>query len=662
MNWRAGAHLCGVFAFAMVVYCLTMPRTITLEDAGLFQMVCHLDGIAHPPGYPLFTLLCGVLVQTPTVINGNLVSALFGAAAVTVFHAICHELSRDRLFAWVASLAWAFSATFWSQSIIIEVYTLAALMFVVCWWLLLKYVATGSERFWFAACFAYGLSLSNHWPLMILSTAGLMALTSPAMPGLLSSLKSARFTGLTIGCVIAGLLPYTSLVLNRDPAIAVYGGIDSLGELMRYVARSAYDDDHAAAGVIDRLQYAGWLVTESGLQAGVVGLPLILVGFVQSFREFRRSVSLGLLLTWCGSTLVLVLLLNFEYSHYYRAIFRPYPIIAYVAVSFWFALGARTLARLLSRWFSLAPVVIGPLVVATVLLTNYPKLDRSGAAMVENYARTVLESLPRDAVLFVRGDNQVGPVGYLHYVAGVRPDVEVRDLENLVFANRLASPFLPVERQNEVIAQFVRRSERPVFAMDPAISPHIDYGAYVQFNPAGENRYAFPPAFGAWVDLLVEVYREDLSQDPHEQYFVYQSLIRFANHYVGYSVAAVDVPDPIAERTRLLQSTFPGKLVTLDKLLENASRVPPKELLTEMAELTEVQMPAFATPVSVAKFYELFARIDLLPPRNEERARIHLERSFEAFPVSANPAVCLLRNLNGGATTRRLPEADCDET
>ena len=62
------------FTAAFVLYLRTMPRTITLEDAGLFQMVCHIGGISHPPGYPTFTLFCQGLVAIsplPPIISVN---------------------------------------------------------------------------------------------------------------------------------------------------------------------------------------------------------------------------------------------------------------------------------------------------------------------------------------------------------------------------------------------------------------------------------------------------------------------------------------------------------------------------------------------------------------------------------------------------------------
>ncbi|MEJ2762173.1 MAG: DUF2723 domain-containing protein [Gammaproteobacteria bacterium] len=54
---REWPHLLLVFTATFAVYCWSMPRTVVFEDDGLFIMASYFNGIAHPPGYPLFTLL-----------------------------------------------------------------------------------------------------------------------------------------------------------------------------------------------------------------------------------------------------------------------------------------------------------------------------------------------------------------------------------------------------------------------------------------------------------------------------------------------------------------------------------------------------------------------------------------------------------------------------
>jgi hypothetical protein len=54
-----------VFPVTLSLYLVTMPQAITLEDVGLFQMICHQGGIGHSPGYPLFILSWQAFVILP---------------------------------------------------------------------------------------------------------------------------------------------------------------------------------------------------------------------------------------------------------------------------------------------------------------------------------------------------------------------------------------------------------------------------------------------------------------------------------------------------------------------------------------------------------------------------------------------------------------------
>jgi len=131
----------GIFVTTLVVYVMTMPATITLEDSGLFQMVCHNGGIGHPPGYPLFILACQGFVDLPVftegVFAGNLLSAVFASFSCVCLLFVCFEILHDKHLSVLVTLFYGFSATFWSQAIIIEVYTLSVILFLACLWLCL---------------------------------------------------------------------------------------------------------------------------------------------------------------------------------------------------------------------------------------------------------------------------------------------------------------------------------------------------------------------------------------------------------------------------------------------------------------------------------------------------------------------------------------------
>ena len=76
----------------LVLYVLTMPRTVVLEDDGLFLMAGAHLGVAHPPGYPLYTLIVYLFTQLPfgsVAFLGHLSSAVLGAFCLRLRLCMC---------------------------------------------------------------------------------------------------------------------------------------------------------------------------------------------------------------------------------------------------------------------------------------------------------------------------------------------------------------------------------------------------------------------------------------------------------------------------------------------------------------------------------------------------------------------------------------------
>ena len=69
-------------AALFALYALTAPRTVALEDDGLFVLSSYFLGIEHPPGFPLFTLIGHLFTHLPfgsVAYRVHLASAFFGA-------------------------------------------------------------------------------------------------------------------------------------------------------------------------------------------------------------------------------------------------------------------------------------------------------------------------------------------------------------------------------------------------------------------------------------------------------------------------------------------------------------------------------------------------------------------------------------------------------
>lgn len=141
-----GLVAAGLFAASLAVYIHTLaPSVAALFDDSLeFPLVVHRLAIAHPTGYPLYTLLGRLAVEALGAQQNpawavNLVSAAAAALTVALVYLATRELARRRLPPLLGAAALACSPIFWSQAVIAEVYTLntafvAGLLYLALRW------------------------------------------------------------------------------------------------------------------------------------------------------------------------------------------------------------------------------------------------------------------------------------------------------------------------------------------------------------------------------------------------------------------------------------------------------------------------------------------------------------------------------------------------
>src|SRR5258705_1449030 len=117
-DWLQAAAV-AVALFAL--YAATAPRTVALEDHGLFILSSYFLGIEHPPGYPLFTLIGHLFSFLPfgsVAYRVHLVSAMFGALTGAAAWLCARSLFPGRLPAYLAAMGLGLSPVFWSQAVI----------------------------------------------------------------------------------------------------------------------------------------------------------------------------------------------------------------------------------------------------------------------------------------------------------------------------------------------------------------------------------------------------------------------------------------------------------------------------------------------------------------------------------------------------------------
>jgi hypothetical protein len=233
-----------VFLAALTVYALTLTPSLSYlsPDGSELATVPYVLGLAHSPGYPLYTWL-GWLFSHLAPLGDvayriNLMSAVLGALAAGGVYWILIRLlpggipaALRRGAAALGALLLAFSKTFWAQSLIAEVYAPNAAGIVVTLLALLRWERTRRRLDFFLFALAFGLSLGLHLSDLGFAPAFLafilLTLFDPADPAaktpptaLVSKLQSLFAIGITglfgfaLGVAQFIWLPLRSAALN----------------------------------------------------------------------------------------------------------------------------------------------------------------------------------------------------------------------------------------------------------------------------------------------------------------------------------------------------------------------------------------------------------------------------------------------------------------
>jgi 4-amino-4-deoxy-L-arabinose transferase-like glycosyltransferase len=448
------AALLGSAAFAL--YVLTLAPTVLAGDAGEFQFVPYLLGVAHPTGYPLYTLLGWAwshLVPVGDVAYRlNLFSAFWAALAVGLVYPTARTLLRQtipalenapqRLIAALASATFAVTPTLWSQAVIAEVYGLHIFFVVALLLLFLTWAEQRKPRLLLAASFAFGLSLAHHSTTVLLAPAILVYLwlvNRRVFRDWRLILQALLLIVLPLSLYVliplrAPHTPYLRLPLSEGAELTLYD--NTLAEFLEFVTGGPF------GGSID---FSVDLVHRLGMTWGFLQLELgwsiLVFALAGVIRLVARSCWATLALT--GLTYLAVVAFNLVYT--IGDIFVLY-IPSYLIVVLWLAVGVGTLIEILAKAVTgvssrhsdsetsstkrlatqtgIVVVIILFLLPLGMGARHYADLDQSQNTRArERWEAILSEPPPSEAVLISNDRNNIMPMWYFQYVEGIRPDL-----------------------------------------------------------------------------------------------------------------------------------------------------------------------------------------------------------------------------------------------
>jgi hypothetical protein len=543
----------GVTALAVfAVFCFTSAPGLGLVDSGELTTVAATLSIAHPTGYPLWTML-GRLWQSVLPLSVARAMVLFsamcaaiacGVLSVCVFRMVTAASGlpavSSAVVTFLLACAFAFSSAIWSSVAFAEVYPLTLLIASLLVIAALSQVgARGNmetSRAAAIACYLWGLGFGSHftilWLFPIIAWLVFRAVKSSEQRNQSLAMLAGLFA---LGATVNLFLPIRSSV---EPLLD-WSDPQSLPGLLRHLTAWQYrvwmfkgNLAGFASGFVDYLstvpQDMGW--------------PLFLLTILGTVRAVARRawVMLLFLLVW-----LIGVAYNLNYSipdisTYFVAFYAPLFLLAVYGFVGVILRGSMMAA---GRYRPALTVIIALIIVSGTAIPASRTANHRHDTFATDHALAVLETLPDSALVFQGNWDIQSPVIYLQTVEKVRTDVVMLDLA------LIQRPWY-IKQERRRHPQIFAGAEHEITAFQKAVAPFESGAPY--------NGSQIETAYVAMINRLVEnsyrsrpVYIRDTRNVGHPDV-----AAKFPSLPAGYFIRIQDerVEEPMLKADRLLNS------------------------------------------------------------------------------------------------------------
>lgn len=450
-----------IFSIAsFVVYLFTMSHDVLPIDAGELAAVQNTLGVAHPTGYPLFTLLGFLWSKLPlaasVIVRLNILAAVFCALGNFFVYKTFILLLQNpvqaslpgktssskqkqpvtgkknhtslpplliTLAAAVGTSFAAFSKTYWMQSTGVEVYSLhiALVSAFIYYAISLFQQSKVSLRQWLVLGLLLGLCFSNHMTSVLL-LPGLVFLIIKKSPSLkLFFVNTSKVVSASAAVVL--LFYFSLMLIASSQPLFNWGNPSSFQNLFRHVTGK---------------QYQVWMFSSS--KAAADNLEM----FIQNFQDEFSFIGVGFMLAGAfylarkNKSVFWFFLISFVVTVFYSINYSikdllPYFLLAFISAAMFMGAAMRWIFEYVENFQSRPALGFITLGIPVFLLSfNFPKVNQSDTYFVGDYTREALMSVePGSLILSYQWDVLISPAYYYQHIEKVAPGVIILDKELL---------------------------------------------------------------------------------------------------------------------------------------------------------------------------------------------------------------------------------------
>jgi len=466
----------------LIIYLFTMAPSVVQIDSGELATVQITLGIAHPTGYPLFSIVGFLFSLIPLpftkIFQMNLLAAIFCSASVGVFVYTVKlvldnleffnpkesaskektkkvkkkEKSKKKtvvtsdliipngvkyLSAVFGGLILAFSKTFWFQSTSVEVYSLHLLLITLIILFLVKAFikskSTDKILPWLVFALFLALGFTNHMTTLLI-LPGVAYLYFLRFGFNSSSIKKVVLMILFFIPVLVIIYSYLPIRASQSPFLNWGNPIDFEG-ILRHISGKQYQVWLFSSTAAAKKQFI-YFVETLPLEFSI-NLIIAAIGLFASFIKAKK--------------LFIFLIITFFFTILYSINYDihdidSYFLLAYICLAFFAVFGVLKLYELTGKIKNIF-LLLGILLVVLIIqfYSNFDKVNQHGIYTFEDYTNAVVGSVTEDAIIFsYQWDYFISSSYYYQNVENYRKDVAVIDKELLRrswYYNQLSNAF-----------------------------------------------------------------------------------------------------------------------------------------------------------------------------------------------------------------------------
>ncbi|HPN37596.1 MAG TPA: DUF2723 domain-containing protein [Melioribacteraceae bacterium] len=445
-----------IILFVFVVYQFTLAPSVVQIDSGELASIQYILGIAHPSGYPLFTVLGYLfgLIPLPVtkIYQYNLLASIYTSLAVFfiirslryILQSVGQKKIKEKsnkkkheknvqfflslteqeitIFSIVGGLILAFSKTFWFQSTSVEVYSFHLLLFSIILFQSFKIsLKEKTERKdWIIIAVALAFGFGNHLTtfLILPSLAFLYFIKEKITKKSLITFVISSLVFLTVFTLI-----YSFLVLRSSQfPLLNWGNPHNWENLIRHISGFQYQVWLFSSSEAAKEQFV-YFITNLPLEFSYITFIIGLMGFIISFKVSKQN--------------YIFLLILFFFTVFYAINYDindidSYFLAAYVAFSLLSVFALVYIYTKLPINIKNKAALILFIIPLFQLFFTFNSVNQSDNYIYHDYTNHILKTTQKNSMIIsYQWDYFISPFYYFRYVENKRPDLIVIDKELL---------------------------------------------------------------------------------------------------------------------------------------------------------------------------------------------------------------------------------------